>query len=326
MGLHSPMTFCAPSLVTPRQSCILFAGFLGVLIACIAMPRALCFLPAVYGVGALVFLWCKTRTKPVLDKNLACWLTAILALSGLSAIWAIDPAFALERSIKTACVFLSCYGIIVMARNIPQNLSGKDILAATGVVLCAVSALSIFMEYKTGFFITRHFVDAEHNNTNAGILNGFILNRNLVYLILLCLPVTLMLYLSGLSKKTKIILGASLLACLLMVLSCTKSQTAQISAVVAIIMVFYPAHKKKARQAMALGIVTVMLAMPFIIQPAYTQYLDTEMAQEPSKLIREASVVHRLEVWNFIAGKALEQPFLGHGTESTRFMKSETRM
>lgn len=321
------MNFLSPSsFPQQKQAFLIFAGFIGVLAVCLMLPRALSFLPALFGCGTLVFLMAKNSLRPILDKPLGIFLFCVVALSALSAFWAMDSAFALERAGKTSGVFLSCYALMLAARSIPFAHDPKNALPCAVFSMCALGAILIICEYATGFKISSFLLGVENPSDMASIQSGYILNRSLVFLVLLCIPALFMINFSSLVLRTKKILIGILLLLMAIVLYQAHSQTAQLAAIVALLMVFFPSHKRLARRVLAASILVVIVILPVVIKPLQNFYLNSDLDRTHARIMYEASIGHRLEVWNFISDKIHEKPFFGHGTEATRFLKSDAMM
>jgi O-antigen ligase len=95
-----------------------------------------------------------------------------------------------------------------------------------------------------------------------------------------------------------------------------ESQSSQITAVAGLIFFFFfPVNHKWAWQFFYFLLAVGVLAKPFLVQTAYKN-LPENIHEQP--LLQEAYVGHRIEIWDFVARKALEKPLVGHGLEFTR--------
>ncbi len=313
-------------ILSPREQGMIFAAMLASLAICLVLPRALCFLPAVTALLSAIYAYSMTRTLPPLDKKLFGFFAALCLLAAASAFWSFNRNFALERSLKLAGLFFSLAPLLFFAQTIDVNAAKKNALTIIAVMMCAVAGLAITFEYETAFSITKSILHFE-GELPESILNGYLINRNATFLTLLCFPVLLLLCTGTLTKRNKQILAAIMLACVLSALAHSASQTAQISAALGVLMLFYPSHKKIARKVLLGGIIAAMLAAPFFAGPIQRTFFAGYTADTVLPVFLDsASVPHRIEVWSFISDQIMDKPFFGHGVEATRFFYSDERL
>jgi len=310
----------------PKSGFVFFVALLATMFVCVALPRALVFAPSLIGLIGLAAIYYQSRKLPAFDIKLAGFLAAILAMAFLSVLWSMDFAYALERALKIAPLFIFGFILIAAATCLSPQPAKQAPISLAGILFCAAAAILIFWEYKNLFPLSRLILGLQANTDEASIKSGFILNRSLVYLVLLCMPVSLALMLAPLKRNIKIGLIMVLLACLGAAFFYTKSQTAQFAALTIGFMAFYPSHRKKARLLLCGGLLAMLFALPFLMKPAYEAALGVDMTQMKKDFIYEASIIHRLEVWNFISEEIKERPFFGHGIEATRFLKADEVM
>lgn len=308
-----------------RMAYLAFGGLALILLCGIAAPRCLSFAPAVWGLAVFAGLFVKTKSSLYFDKSLFKFAIAVLLLGASSAIWYTDTSFAFEKTLKTAAVFFGGFILLTAGQNVSLCKSKANLFPLFLTILSALSALLIFSEYQTDFSLSRLILNAEEEK-NARIEGGFLLNRSMVFLVLLSLPVCLALYMSDNSRKIKQAAFAFFLLCTTLALWKTNSQTAQLTAIVIPLMLLYPAHKKIARRFLAGSILLALWVFPFLVSTVQTIYSQLDPALSSQPIVTEASVPHRLEVWNFIADKIQEAPVLGHGIEATRFLKADQKM
>jgi exopolysaccharide production protein ExoQ len=262
---------------------------------------------------------------PDFDWRLGAFLGGFVGLAALSIFWSYDPSYAAARTGKIGVQIAALFVLLALMRTLPfTTLPHRNLLAAGGALLIGVTGFVFFFEYLLGFplMMQIHGVDTIYDY--APIHNANILNRNLVFLTLLCFPALLFLHHCSLGKITKLALTAFALCGMGLALSLTKSQTAQIAGLVALILVFYPSTKTWARRMFAGACLLLLFAAPFLPPFAYNMLSQKEFMQEG--WVHQASAVHRLEVWNFMAEEIHKKPFLGHGVEAARFLKAEKYM
>lgn len=327
MGLHGGMILsifpASPPAFSAKQGFIFLLSFLVLMGMCLMVPRALSFLPGLAGICGLVFLSLKHRAMPVMDMTLLKFLTALCLLSLISCFWAPDWEYSAGKSIKSTFVLLSCFILLMLSNAIPRSIPYKNLIAGILCMACAIAGGLYFFEYQSGFMLTQFFLNMDPANLPSGIKSGFLLNRSMVFLVLLCLPSLLALYLCGLQRRTKLAILFCMALGIIPALIMTQSQTAQIAACLAPLMLLYPAHRKKARRFFAIAFVVTMISAPFVTIPLYENFEKSPVAKIDSGFMYQASIPHRLEVWNFISHKILEKPVFGHGIEATRFLKSD---
>lgn len=312
-------------LLTPRQGFVLTATFVALMVFCIALPRALSFLPGIYGVLVLLYIYCSTHQWPRFDKKLLGIFATITILGALSSLWSVDPHYSFIRALKIAPALFSSAALLAVAGLIPASTANKDRLVAALCLLCGIGGFVLVFEYQTQFAISRYLLKLDDDHLPNYIINGFLLNRTLVYLVLLCLPALLALYKSGLLIRQKIFCLGFMIAGVGLAQLYTQSQTAEFAALLAILMLFYPAHIKWARRLLAVGIIVTIFAAPLIPGPIFKHFF-TDTSMNEKGLLEEASIPHRFEVWNFVSSKIQQKPLLGWGLDSTRFIKSDQEL
>ncbi len=308
---------------TPRAGFLFLALYFIAIALCLAVPRALTFLPSSVSLCGLVYLYIVNRRVPLPDLKFVLFFAGFLALAAASSLWAPDPSFTLEKASKVGGIFLAGLITLTFARAF-DRVSHQEKLIVALVVVCAVAAGFIAYEYATLFQITRHVLGIESElryEWPQPIKSAFIFNRSSVFLVLLCFPVLLMLWTGNHSKRTKTLLSALLGAALFALLATSNSQTAFIAAVLALPMLFYPAHRKKARYLILWLSLTAMLCAP-LFAPFMKSILPPEMENAEEGFLAEASIPHRIEVWTFMSEQIMQSPFYGHGMESTRELRA----
>lgn len=298
--------------------------FLPVIALCLAMPRSIAFVPGIAGLSLLaaVFL---NKERPLIKKDYAFWLVAMFipALVALTSLWSDDPAFVLERAGKLIGILLPLILLIavISVKTWPQDALRKFYFGFY-LVFC-FAALFIMIENLTGQTISG-FVRSAVFETE--ITKSVQYNRSLVVLSLFYLPVVAALQnLYASHKKAKLFHISLATFCILLSLSATKSQTAQLCFMLGAAFYFlYPYVRVKLIYVLTGIIVVAMLAAPFAVQGLYK--MIPENADEVPPLILEASIPHRLEVWDFVATETMKSPWIGHGVEALREMKSERWM
>ncbi|MGB4107566.1 MAG: O-antigen ligase family protein [Alphaproteobacteria bacterium] len=286
-----------------------FSGALCILpVAAMIMPRALTVLPAVAALLALALYRVYKGRWPRIEALPFIWVGVLLALMGASALWSVDAESSIERTMKTAPILLGGALLFSLARG-EDGAYFRSWFPFAFLSACA----AILIEFCAG----APFYHLVHERAAEGMeQNLFYLNRSVALLIIMAPLAVTCVSVSAFEKSFKWILYALFAASVAAVLYKTDSQSAQLAVIVgAFFYALYPARRRGAWVAAASVLGALVLAAPWIAQamfhaiPAYA---------EGSSFVTRGSGLQRLEVWDFIARRALERPFHGHGVEATR--------
>ncbi len=289
-----------------------FIGALCVLaVFCILMPRALNVLPALVAVIALV-LWRRSGGKWADLKHPAfLWAGALLALMFATALWSVDAAGSLERAVKMLPIFLGGAALVSLSR-----LTGGTYFRAwfPFAVLAALTICVIELYAGSPFY---HLVHERPGAAYAG--NLFYLNRSVALAVLMLAPALTCVRLLPWPRGHKIAMALALALGTAAMLYKTDSQSAQLAFFFAApLYFFFPVRIKAAWIMLAVVLATGIFAAPYAAQAMFTTL--PAFVQEGSFLQR-GYVLNRLEIWDFVARRAMEQPFFGHGIEAARAIK-----
>ena len=262
--------------------------------------RALGVVVPVCFLAALVILIVQTRRFPKPSVGTVIVWLVFVALVGLATMQSMDVDYASGRFIKLASVSL----LAVLFWALAVHVSGLPAIRS-------ILVLSLVIGLGWGFI--------------EGIGNGVIFefthdvwpgqaayasNRPVVLLVLFLWPAALAL--SGIKGER----AAWLLALLVLVCTLTtESQSAQLATLGAII-VFGLATQFPRLTLWMVGVGGVALILGLPITLAYFQFTPAE-----GDFSLPLTVVARLELWEFVAGKIMEQPLLGYGLEAGRFLR-----
>lgn len=277
----------------------------------IIAPRVLGYIIPIVGVIGLIIYFIAYKAPPRFNWKPFAVVLAIIGLAGLSSLWSVDSEFSLERTFKIALILIpSCIAIgLVNQTQIEKNSIWIWVLAS-GLL---VTALLILNEYISDFPLYR---------LSRGIEDDAIvalqhMNRSVTILVLAFFPIAFLINQTD-EKNYKLLAIGILFIAILAVLSFTRSQSAQLAFLAGIIAFFlFPARLKFSWIVLGACISGLILAAPWIAQILYN---SLNLIDPGNALIHEASIPHRLEIWDFVARRALENPLYGFGIESTRFM------
>lgn len=283
-------------------------------------PRAASFAPPVAGLVMALFYCAKGQWLRPRKGDLFFALT-IPGLAALSALWAIDPPFALERGGKLLPMLFFGVLFIAAARDMrPGDITPRfvTILSLLYIVITAAIGLEIFWGMKFYRFV--------NDVPDAQPVSIVMMNRSVVVATAFLLPFLLLLRLSDLTSLRKKIFGSAMILALGFCLLQTQSQSAQLFIILSVLFAaFFPMRLRATWIALGAGVCVLAFAAPWI-----AQFMFSAMPTSPEVLqngvMRAASIMPRMQLWDFIAREALENPLYGQGIEATRFLKSDQWM
>ncbi|MEK7800842.1 MAG: O-antigen ligase family protein, partial [Pseudomonadota bacterium] len=278
---------------------------LGVISVTVFMPLTLSFLPHLVGLIGCGLLWVQHKKRPHCDWPFTFILLAISALAMLSSLWSITPDISFHRSIKVTAELLLSIPFLMLLQNVPPD-TFRNLKSYFAVPLIA-AALILCIELTFNFPLSHFFLGAQRE------ISTWQLNKHVTTLILLA-PFGLSF---ALENHKRILAGLLAFMCL-GVLVVTVSQAAQLAALVMVLAII--GFRLFPRLMLPLcigGAAFLCLAMPFIAPFAYNNVAD--MIGEDN-IFREACTSTRLEVWDFISARIMENPWTGFGIDTTRSM------
>ena len=277
-------------------------------------PRLLGFLPAAMGLLSLPVFRIITGHWPALSKFYLITAIATVSLAALSSLWAFDSAFALERSGKIALVLFGGAALFTLMHTSeicwPRWLGWVFPLCFLGSALLALSEL-----------ITHGLIHYSWRSSDVPLMstNVSITNRAVVLLCLLCPPTLMLLSRAGLLVRTKNMLFTLIVIAMIGILALTDSQSAHLAVLTTAFFWFgFPLARPKVWIVLGALIITGILSSPWLAQILYNT-LASHM--KGISWFAQAYAADRLEIWDFVARKALESPFYGFGIEATRHVE-----
>ena len=303
---ETPASKASPKIINALILLIAITPIVGVL-----APRVLGFMPPIIGIiSFLGFRWAQKSWPPVHKAGLISIL-ALMSLAALSSLWSLDPDFALERSGKIASVLIGGYLLFVSLRAWPPETMRK-LYSALPVALGVAGVICIF-ELQTQGLIYNTWRGRELNS------NLSVINRAVVLLVMLMPLGFLYAWKSDRGDRLKKALIAFLALLTIVMSVLTFSQSAQVFLLLFLLCwCVFPVKRNKAWIALGVLICAAILSSPWL-----AQFLFNEGAAAIHKKpwLMEAFASHRLEIWDFIARKALENPLYGFGIEATRHIE-----
>lgn len=293
----TPLAFIS---LTALMCLIPFLGYMA--------PRSFALLPALLAVASAFAVRSANGQWAPINMRYMTVVLLIIALGLISSFWALNPDAALERSIKIATVlipgaFLFSQMQVLTIQDFPGLKRGfAYALIISGALLC------IDLYTHNGLYYALH-------PTNKDLDNFSDLNRSTMCVTLLSL---FALYFLKDDWKTKsaAVCMALIAAMLLAILFKTDSQSAQLFIVIAAISALvFPVRIKAAWFVLA-----ALILLGFAAAPWLAQYMFSELAVNvgSESWLAKGYASARMEIWDFIARKALENPLYGFGIDATR--------
>ncbi|HPF77752.1 MAG TPA: O-antigen ligase family protein [Alphaproteobacteria bacterium] len=302
--------------ISLKTSAVFIGSLFFIFSAGVLAPRLLAFLPSIFGLGFFTYFAVKQKQYLKIPKAEVILFGLIILLALISTLWSPNKEFPVEKSVKLLIIFIPGLFLIMAARKIqiPSALPfAKGLIAIVFLLLAFLAS-----EKLTDHQIIHFFTGSE--------VASFKLNRAYVVLSLFMVPCVFFIAKSGLAKKIKIILLSLMTVVTLYAFSLTESQTSQLCLLVGFTFLLLFPVKNKIFGRVLMGLIVVFcLILPFTIGPIKAS-LNKDMLVNGNYLVRQASIIHRFDVWNYAAEKAIQSPIYGHGIGSLRFMKSDTWM
>jgi len=253
-----------------------------------------CFLVAL----AILIVQTRRFPKPSIGTGIV-WLVFV-ALVGLATMQSMNVDYASGRFVKLASVSLLAVLFWALSARVPGLPALRSILI-----------LSLVIGLAWGFVEgIGNGVIFEFTHDVLPVQAAYAANRPVVLLVLFLWPAALAL--------SRIVGERAGWLLVLLVLACTfttESQSAQLATLGAVI-VFGLATQFPRITLWIVGVggVATILGLPIAI--AYFHFTPAV-----GDFSLPMTVVSRLELWDFVAGKIMEQPLLGYGLEVGRFLR-----
>lgn len=292
----------------PRTVAALVVFLAAMAPVCVVAPRAMAFLPPLAGLlgfAALYFSRKAVRTGVAFLPLILC--AAPVALGALSLLWADDPGQAFARAWKIALTLLPGGLLLsVLPILLSDNVRRWMVLFPA---LVGAGALALGTDLALDLPVLRAM---------AGVPDGvefdhFHANRGIVALTLLFFPALEILLARRMARRFRIASIAGLCAAVLFMLFQGESQSAQMAFALGVAVVaLFPVRLKAAWGIAAAILCAAIITAPWIATTLFGHFSGMLTA------MREANIAPRLEIWDFVARRALEHPLLGQGIEATR--------
>lgn len=296
-----------------RETSIFWISILVTFAMGVLAPRSLAFMPSIVAVGFIIYAYISNKEIIKPDKQEWIFTTFIIALAFISSLWAPDQGTSVERSLKIISVFVPGILLLAVTRKLSKPTFG---LIYSAAAIYALLCLFLYIEKQSGHIILETVLGHD--------IKSHKLNRSFVVLVLFSIPLLAAIKNLELETKKKIFISSAVILLTTFSLSAAESQTSQLCFLVGLFFIYaFPANQKLFFKSLAALVLIMVLILPFIIGPL-KDAIPQEMLVDG--FLRQASVIHRLEVWNHAATQALNSPIYGNGVESLRFLKAENYM
>lgn len=276
---------------------------------CAIAPRAMAFLPPMAGLlgfTALYFFRKVAQTKISFLPLALC--AAPVALGAFSLLWADDPGQAFARAWKIALTLLPG-GLLLSVLPVLVSGTVRQKLSLFFPACVGAGALALGTDLALGLPVLRAL---------AGVPEGvefdpFHANRGIVVLSLLFFPALEILLTQEKSFRFRVGSIAALCAAVVFMLCEGESQSAQMAFALGLaIVLLFPVRIKAAWAGAGAMLCAAIISAPWIARALFGHFSGM------LTVMREANISPRLEIWDFVARRALEHPFFGYGIEATR--------
>lgn len=269
----------------------------------VEFPRVLAYLPLASLVFGSAILW-RTKTAFTVPKRATAILISVVAFLALSAFVISPSEDAMERFEKLL-MLLVLGSLFLWVLFLGRGFTSKKVTRWL-MVSCSIGAtLTCFEVLSDAMLYELIRPDVTKDEYGMAVFNRGALVITLLSLLVLFVE-------RGTRHKAFYLLFLPVIGMLFLV----ESQSSQITAIAGLIFFFFfPVNHKWAWAVFFVLLSIGALSKPFLVQSAY-QNLPENIHDTP--LLQQAYVGHRIEIWDFIARKALEEPFFGHGLEYTR--------
>lgn len=270
-------------------------------------PRFLAFAPGIMVVAGLMLYRSVHGRWPLFSKPLFIWFSAITGFCAFSAIWGIGDSMAtLERTAGIGLILFSGLGLLALC-----NSSQRDDFIRFFPVFFLGAALICLIDLYSGGCIYRLLHGGE-----TGGFNPSRLNRSIVAITLMSFPAFVAAWHRFDEKRQRYSAVIAIFIVICAILYKTDSQSAQFSFIAGIMFfAFFPYQRRIAWIGLALGMAALVVLSPFLAQWMFSALAAA--AHEDPWLAR-GYAADRMEIWDFVARKALESPIWGFGLEATR--------
>ena len=253
------------------------------------------YAPLVFGLGLMMALNAGVRERrfPAIDRGFAALALAFAALSWAGVAWSIVPGHTAHAAGQLTLILAAA--LLVLALPPPETETARALLRglpwALGLgvgLLCLDTALGYPLQGLAG-----------HDGTKY--------SRGLDYLVLLAWPLLAHEAAEGDQRRAMAVAALIVVAAVVGV-----STTAALALLVGALMLVFAALLRRVATPLLFGALAALVAaLPFILRA----FAASRQALEPHL---KTSGFHRLEIWDYMSARIMEQPLLGWGLLSAK--------
>lgn len=254
------------------------------------------YAPICFGFGGIVVVAGLLRWKrPAFDRPLVALAILFAAWTWITALWSIDPQRTVDGALGIAGTFLGCVAMIAARDAIAPRahavLLTAAIAAVVGPVLTALDAAS-------GYHV---LLAAVGKNAHPPLISTKF-DRGASYLLLLIWPLIGYAWRSGRRRLAVAVALAPILA-----LASADAYAPRVAYVLSgIAFGFALAAPRIMAASLAIAAAVVAVALPFAVRVWGNELESFALTFRPS-------LAHRAEIWQFMASRLLDRPWLGWG-------------
>ncbi len=280
-------------------------------------PRSTSLGPPVIAVVAMALYYFCYGERPRLSRKAVLWALIIPALMAASWFWSIAPDLAITRSIKALPLLLGGAALWSLGMRLDPLFAAKFRRFFPYPVIAMGLLCLVELYFNAPVFRQIHELSGSDKNFNAAHVN-----RSIVVFVLMSLIAFFCVMEEGGERRKNVLSGIlGLIAAL--VLYRTGSQSAQLAFLLGGLFYFaFPYAQKN-----AWSVLTALIALCLFLAPWIAEMLFRHVALHADRFafLQNGYAGQRFEIWDFIARRALEKPWLGFGVEATREMTFDTR-
>lgn len=308
------------SLSTSSFQSSFIAAFLIVFLVGVIFPRTLAFAPLILSILGVLGFRVAFGDWPRLSKKFFFCSAVVFGLVACSSLWSINPAISSERALKV--------GVILFSGGLLFSLSGEVSKQSAAIISklfpYILSFGSAYMLYQILTYGELYYAIVMPGlQVEDRFMENFSkFNRSIIILFLGFLiafqAFRVQARQSIQAHLWRFITFLSIL--ILAIFYFTHSQSAQLALLLGLFFCFLFPYRMRAAWIGFGGLALFcILGAPWIAQIAFQTI--PPMFEHIYWLTSGPSAFARMEIWDFIARKALESPLWGHGVEATRVIQ-----
>lgn len=304
-----------------QQLAFIFA-FIIVPLLCVVVMTGLSVAAGVCGVIVFILFLFEEKRLPDIDKSILLFLIGFLVLSATSALWSQEPSFVFERTCRLFANFAGGFLLLSSLKSF------QDKRSLSALFLCALFPFIVMLVY---LFIEYNYFQILYTSLKGidQIYGTYVTPARLNWLMIaaVCFSWPLLCHLLFQKKKLMMLI---LLTLTLLISYQALSQSALLG-IVCSFLVFcstYVLSKKNVKRVFTAGILVILFGFPFFVSQIDKNIFHVDESKTiyelspMEKLITTSSAFERVQIWAFTTKHIEKSPFIGHGIEAMRFIKT----